>query len=221
MEKQQKREAERRADQLFKEEEERRLSEQEQERQLYEQEQAERRFEQEEAQRRRAGGADKLADAYKFDLDVASKPMLSPSVYEDEIYESEEEREETKEEKLAKAEEKIRMAFAGLAQEREQQAPPTPAPNSPLPRSNTIANDLGPGGYGGFGSSGLQPSPSTRQERGVSRYNTTGGAAKLQKRAMPPQVGLVKVNTVSGRPMGLPSGPRAGGLPGGPRPVRR
>lgn len=211
LEKQQRREAEKRADQLFKEEEERRLFEQE--RQLYEQEQADQRYQQAEAERTRGGGADRLANAYRFDLDVASKPMLSPSVYEDERYESEEEeREETKEEKLAKAEEKIRMAFAGLAVERGQAPAPAPA-TAALPRSNTVRNDRGPGGYGGFGP---QPNTTSRQERGVSRYNTTGGATRLQKLEMP-QAGLTKVNTVTGRSAGLPSGPRAGGLPSGPR----
>lgn len=166
-------------------------------------ERADRLYEQEEEERSRAIGADRLADAYRIDLDIVSKPMLSPSVYEEEDDEEEEERQETKEEKLAKAEEKIRMAFASLAEERAQQT------RAALPRSNTVRDDgrdVRNKNNGmqaaGNGPRGLRAD--VRLERGVSRYNTTGGAGPRP--------------AIRG---GLPSGPRAAGLPTGPRPRRQ
>ncbi|KAL2060022.1 hypothetical protein VTL71DRAFT_9844 [Oculimacula yallundae] len=177
-------------------------------------------YQQRNAEATKAAGADRLANDYLSNLNIPGNPMLSPSIYGDENFQpEEEEREETKEEKLAKAEEKIRMAFAGLAEERSQPIPT--AATVVIPRSNTVRDDRGPGGYGGFG---MQPSANGRQDAGVSRYNTTGGGAvKMQQRREPqlPQMMPARMNTVAGRNGGLPTGPRAGGLPGGPRMARR
>ncbi|CZT12073.1 uncharacterized protein RAG0_16038 [Rhynchosporium agropyri] len=206
---------------------------QQQGRQFYQEKQADPRYRQAEYQRgrrpgpdrrpgvdRRPGadprpGAERLANDYRTNID---KTILSPSVYQDseryepepkpEVEPEEEEHEETKEEKLAKAEEKIRQAFAGLAAERAQSVTSSSPPASVTSRSNSAR---GPGGYGGFGKT---PNGNGRLENagGFVRGNTTGGGAtKLQKRMpQPPQ--RVKPGSVNGRMIGLP---------GGPRPVRR
>ncbi|KAJ5037216.1 uncharacterized protein L3040_007395 [Drepanopeziza brunnea f. sp. 'multigermtubi'] len=209
-------------------------------------EKADRAYEQEEAERARAVGADRLADAYKFDMDVTGQPMISPSVYEDELYEDEsdedeknedemeedemeedemeeyeeEEREETKEEKLQKAEEKIRLAFAGMAEERARQpSAAIPSPNPIREDTRMMRNDRMPmpmpmpiptaGRNLNVGNQNARPRPDV----GGSRFNTAGGAG-----AGP------RAGAAGPRPPirgGLPSGPRGGGgLPGGPRPRR-
>lgn len=107
----------------------------------------------------------------------------------------------TKEQELAKAEEKIRAAFAGLAQERDQLAKGV----QPVGKGSRVENGLDVG---------------VERERGVSRYNTVAGARPRQENPM----GVSRGNTVGVRPNksiggGLPSGPKAGGfgLPAGPR----
>jgi hypothetical protein len=97
-----------------------------------------------------------------------------------------------KEAQMRKAEEKIRAAFAGLAQERGQGGPALAAPIAP--KAN-LGLDV------------------TRAEKGISRNNTIG----MRPQPPPKSPGVMRLNTVAGRPGGLPSGPRGGGLPSGPR----
>ena len=120
----------------------------------------------------------------------------------------------TKEQELAKAEAKIRAAFAGLAEERDQLAKGV-KPASKGPSVEKVGLDVG-----------------LQQGRGVSRYNTVAGGPRTRQEN---SMGVARGNTVAMRPPnksiggGLPSGPRGGfglprgpraGLPSGPRPQR-
>jgi hypothetical protein len=117
-----------------------------------------------------------------------------------------------KEAQLRKAEYKIRAAFAGLAKERGQLpgnvAIAVPREESPVGNGvKPAVNKLKVGRVG----VGLDVA---RAERGVSRYNTVAGGGRPQVPEKSPVV--ARVNTVVGR-LGLPNGPRGGGLPSGPR----
>lgn len=119
--------------------------------------------------------------------------------YEEEAFEPEV---LTKEQELQKAEEKIRAAFAGLAQERDQLSKGV-KPAVRGPRVETGALDVG-----------------VERGRGVSRYNTVGGGARARQEnprgvSRVSTVGVRSNKSISG---GLPSGPKAGGLRAGPRP---
>jgi hypothetical protein len=126
---------------------------------------------------------------------------------EDDVSEPDEPEVLTKEQEMAKAEEKLRAAFLGLAQERDQ-----------------ISNGVNPAGGLRSDKGGREVG---RQKRQVSRYNTVGAGARPRQEQ---PLGVSRVNTVANKGVGggLPSGPKAGGfglpgrpnagLPSGPRP---
>jgi hypothetical protein len=218
--------SQRREDERFAQEQ--RRVEREQAQQLkFEEEQAERlRIEKEGAQRNfrrredeRLAQEQRLAEReqaqqLKFEEEQAS---LEAQRREDERterlrYEEEDSEPETltKEQEMQKAEEKIRAAFAGLAQERDQ-----------------ISMGVKPAGSGPkVDRGGLSM---TGKERGIARYNTVGGGPRPRQEQ---PFGVSRGNTVGVRTNksvggGLPTGPKAGfglpgrpnvGLPSGPRP---
>ena len=142
-----------------------------------------------------------------------SREQNAPQVQQqdDKRYEEDSEPEVlTKEQEMQKAEEKIRAAFAGLAQEKAQ-----------------ISSGVKPAG--GLIKAGIEVGV---QERGVSRYNTVGAGPRPRQE---PPMGVSRGNTVGVRANksvggGLPNGPKGGfglpgrpnvGLPTGPRPRGR
>ncbi|RDW71212.1 hypothetical protein BP6252_07775 [Coleophoma cylindrospora] len=206
--------------------------EEEERRQLEAEEEEMRRFDEQKAARRQQ----EQQQSQRLQVQRFEEARFSQSrvAYEEEdgfMEDEEEEEDMSKEAQIRKAEEKIRQAFAGLAQEKGQAPAPAVAQQAapsrgvrPDIRNNSIggnrpqprAPNNGPGrdgGYGGFNDDGAEA-----PNRGPTRYNTVGAQAPRQDRAAP---GPARNNTVgpTSRPGGLPSGPRAGpgGLPRGPK----
>ncbi|RDW83283.1 hypothetical protein BP5796_04774 [Coleophoma crateriformis] len=208
-----------------------REEEEEERRQLEAEEEEMRRFDEQKASRRQQEQEqNQRLQVQRFEEARFSQSRMA---YEEDGFMEEEEEEEdmSKEAQIRKAEEKIRQAFAGLAQEKGQAPAPAVAPQAapsrgvrPDIRNNSIGgnrpqprepnNGRGrEGGYGGFDDNEAGP-----LSGGPTRYNTVGAQTPRQDRAAP---GPARNNTVgpTSRPGGLPSGPRAGpgGLPRGPK----
>ncbi|KAG9236556.1 hypothetical protein BJ875DRAFT_217223 [Amylocarpus encephaloides] len=196
--------------------ERRQIEERKEQRLRFKKEEVERSRFEEETERERY--AKREAERQQIEEERRIEEIAARMQAEDEAAEAEEE----KQRELAKAEEKIRAAFAGMAKERGQEPPVVPKLQRPtgdngislLRRAQTDLRD------------GSKPTPTTPGGNGVSRYNTVGGAAgpRQMNKPLPSPAGVSRGNTTGmkppGGPRGLPNGPRAG-LPSGPRPRGR
>lgn len=132
---------------------------------------------------------------------------------------------QTKEAQMAKAAEKIRLAFAAMAEERAQIASsPTTIAMSP---SRTRAQD--PQSPRRMASVSGSSAGYETETAALARYNTVGSRPVVPEKSTPPIVSRAKTvgpaRGAVGLPMGgprrgLPSGPKGGILPK-PRPMRR